>query len=50
MIAAWEGNKQVIANVDNPGGIRMTRELQGDKLVITQSNIDVTARRIFTRC
>ena len=50
MIAAWEGNKQVITNADNPDGIRMTRELQGDKLVITQTNGDVTATRIFVRC
>ena len=50
MIATWEGNKLVITNVDNPKGIRMTRELQGDKLVITQTNGDVAARRIFARC
>ena len=50
MIATWEGNKQVITNVDNPDDIRMTRELQGDKLIITQTNGDVTATRIFVRC
>ena len=50
MIATWEGNKQMITNVDNPNDIRMTRELQGDTLVITQTNGDVTARRILVRC
>ena len=50
MIATWEGNKQVLTNVDNPDDVKITRELQGDKLVITQTKGDVTARRIFTRC
>ena len=50
MIANWEGNKQVLTNVDNPDDVKITRELQGDKLVITQTKGGVTARRIFTRC
>ena len=50
MIATWESNKQVLTNVDNPDDLKITRELQGDKLVMTQTKGDVTARRIYTRC
>ena len=50
MMAVWEGNKQVITNVDDPeNGIKMTRELEGDKLVMTQSKGGVTCRRIFAK-
>ena len=50
MIATWEGNKQVLTNVDNPDDLKITRELQGDKLVMTQTKGDVSARRIYNRC
>ena len=50
MVATWEGNKQVLTNVDNPNDLKITRELQGDKLVITKTKGDVSTRRIFTRC
>ena len=50
MLTTWEGNKQVAVNVDNPDGVKITRELQGGKLVIKQTKGDVTATRIFVRC
>ena len=50
MLTTWEGNKQVSVNVDNPDGLKIIRELQGDKMVIKQTKGDVTATRIFVRC
>lgn len=50
MLPTWEGNKQVLTNVNNPDGVKVVRELEGDKLVMTQSKGDVSCRRIFTRC
>ena len=50
MLTTWEGNKQVAVNVDNPDGVKITREVQGDKMVVKQTKGDVTATRIFVRC
>ena len=47
MMATWEGSKIVMPNVDNPDGVKIIKELQGYKLVITQTKKDdVTAKRI----
>ena len=50
MMATWEGNKIVMTNVNNPDGVKIIKELQGDKLIITQTKGGVTAKRVFIRC
>ncbi len=47
MMASWDGGKQVIKPADDPDGITITREIEGDKLIMTQTKGDVATRRTF---
>lgn len=49
MMPAWEGDKQVITNVNDSNGVKITRELEGGKLVQTQTKGSVTCKRIFAK-